>query len=273
MKSIFEIIPAEFNAAQTTLIGEISEEGFNYIFREDNNIIGIGAAFFEEKIKDDDVAISFPLFFHQRNYFAQPFKEIIIQFSFPQGALVPFELYCPEENEKVLNILFGDNCCKSEIFSDLLNHRNAYQIYRVCSSICDVFRNQFPGAVFTHQFTTMATRIVEYEYELNVVFYGKKLVVSLYAEDKFKLLTSFQYRAPQDTSWILLNATSGIERDKINVVVSGLVEESSILFAELKKYFNHIHFNEGSSQIKYNVGQMKHPAHYLSHIFAIEPCE
>ena len=273
MKPIFEIIPSEFNAAQTTLIGEISEEGFNYIFKENEEIIGIGASVFEKDYTDDDIAIALPLFFHQRKCFAEPFKKIIIQFSFPQSAMVPFELYNREENQQVLDILFGDNSYPTEIFSELPHGRNSFHIYRVCSSIFEVLHRQFPGAVFTHQFTSMASRKVENENELNIVFYGKKLAVSFFSEGKFQLLNSFHYNAPQDASWILLNATSGIEKDKINVVVSGLIEESSILYSELRKYFNHIHFNDGPTSIKYNAEMMQHPAHYLSHIFAIESCE
>ena len=273
MKPIFEIIPSEFNGAQTTLIGEISEEGFNYIFEEEGEIIGIGASLFEKNYKDDDIAIALPLFFHQRKCFAQPFKKIVIQFSFPQSTMVPFQLYNSEENHQVLDTLFGDNSFSTEMFSELSKGRNLYNIYRAPASICDVLRQQFSGVIFTHQYTSMACKKIESENELNIVFYGKKLVVSFFSEGKFRLFNSYHYHAPQDVSWILLNVTTGIYRNKVNVIVSGLIEESSILYLELRKYFNHIHFNDGPASIKYNAEMMQHPAHYLSHIFAIESCE
>ncbi len=273
MKPIFEIIPTVFNAAQTTLIGEISDEGFNYVFEENGEIIGIGASLFEKNYKDDDIAIALPIFFHQRKYFAETFKKIIIQFSFPQSAMVPFQLYKREDNAKVLDSLFGDSNYQTEIFTELPQGRNSYHIFRVCSSISEALRQQFPSAVFTHQFTSMACKKSENENELNIVFYGKKLVVSFFSGGKFRVFNSYYYQAPQDVSWILLNVTSVVDRNNVNLMVSGLIEESSILYTELKKYFNHIHFNNGPASIKYNAEMMQHPAHYLSHIFAIESCE
>lgn len=273
MKPIFEIIPAEFNAPQTTLIGEISEEGFNYIFEEEGEVIGIGASLFEKNYTDDDIAIALPLFFHQRKCFARQFKKIIIQFSFPQSAMVPFQLYNRQDNAQVLDSLFGDSNYHTEIFTELPQGRNSYHIYRVCSSISEALRQQFPAAVFTHQFTSMACKKIESENELNIVFYGKKLVVSFFSEGKIRLLNSYYYQAPQDAAWILLNATSGVDRNNVDLIVSGLIEESSILYSELRKYFNHIHFNDGPGSIKYNTEMMQHPAHYLSHLFAIGSCE
>lgn len=273
MKPIFEIIPTEFNAAQTTFIGEISEEGFNYVFEENGEIVGIGASLFEKNYKDDDIAIALPIFFHQRKCFQESFKNTIIQFSFPESAMVPFRLYNREQNAQVLNSLFGDVNYQTEIFTELPEGRNSYHIYRVCSSIADALRQQFPAAVFTHQFTSMACKKFENENELNIVFYGKKMVVVFFSEGKIRILNSYYYQAPQDAAWILLNITSGIDRNNVNLKLSGLIEASSILYSELKKYFNDINFDNGSGSIKYNVNTFQHPAHYLSHIFAIESCE
>jgi hypothetical protein len=87
------------------------------------------------------------------------------------------------------------------------------------------------------------------------------------------LINSYKYQKPEDVSYTLLNICRQFQLQDIHLQISGLLEETSVLYKEIYKYFTDIEFTSLSSEINYSEEITKFPAHYFSYIFAIDSCE
>ena len=110
MRTVFEILPSSFNAENSKLICEVSDEGFTFCIKDEmkNSFIGLGVYQFEKKKASVGLSIALQVFFHQKEILSEKFKSICIVYSFPESALVPVSLYNKEKKSSLMNTLFGD---------------------------------------------------------------------------------------------------------------------------------------------------------------------
>jgi len=99
------------------------------------------------------------------------------------------------------------------------------------------------------------------------------MVVSVVKDGKHQLINSFNYRTEQEVTYILLNICNQFDIENIDVEISGLLEKSSALYKEIYKYFDTIGLTPLPENKNYIKEITEHPAHYFSHIFALDLCE
>ena len=59
---------------------------------------------------------------------------------------------------------------------------------------------------------------------------------------------------------------------ELTIRLSGMIDEYSLLYTELYKYFLLLVFDELPAQYQYPEELNKYPAHYFSHLFAVALC-
>jgi hypothetical protein len=60
-----------------------------------------------------------------------------------------------------------------------------------------------------------------------------------------------------------------LSQQEVYLILSGLVEKSSNLFAELQQYFAHIHF---AQRPEISLPQTSHPHHYFTSLYNLAAC-
>jgi len=148
-----------------------------------------------------------------------------------------------------------------------------YNCYRIPTSTYEALQSQFPHAGNMHQYSLLLKEPATLENKLCIIFYTRKIVVSLIKDEKYQLINSYNYHSPEDVGYILLNLCRQFDIQNIRIEVSGLLEENSALYKELYKFFTDISFKILSEKTIVSEEIAKYPSHYFSYLFAIDSCE
>lgn len=202
--------------------------------------------------------------------------EIIYNFS--ESILVPDKLYMPAISEASLELLYGD-IHKGKQFSEHISEWEVYHIYRVPVALHDILSAHFTNPHFSHNYSCLLKRVKLQSNEgnegkINVIFYNNKLIVSVLKEDGLQLLRSFEYETADDVVYYLLNICQqfNIDCEKVTLIISGLIADHSVMYAELQKYFMLLKLEERPADFTYGEAFDEYPSHFFTAIFNAALC-
>ncbi len=155
MRPVFEILPSEYEPEKCLLICEVSNEGFSCCVKEEetNSFLGLAVYHFDQTKPFVGFPIDLQVLFHQKEIFSKKFKKVCVVYSFPQSVLIPFSMYKRDQNETVMNIMFGDVACNDMILTDVIADQSMYNCYRLPASVLEMVKSQFPNASIAHQYS------------------------------------------------------------------------------------------------------------------------
>jgi len=272
MKKIFEILPSSIDPGNCILICEVSNEGFSFTIRDEgqNLFMGLGVYHFDKVSLPGD---SLEALLQGNEFLSGNFKKVVLVYSFSESVLIPFPLYDSEQNAEVLNLVHGDMNATDSLLTDVITEESMYNSFRVPAALYHILQRQFPKAVSQHQYSVLLRQKLPDRNQLSIIFYTGKMVVSVVKDGKHQLINSFNYRTEQEVTYILLNICNQFDIENIDVEISGLLEKSSALYKEIYKYFDTIGLTPLPENKNYIKEITEHPAHYFSHIFALDLCE
>jgi len=275
MKALFEILPGSVDAAKCILACEISDESFAYAIKnvEQNMYVALAVYQFEKGTDRNDYGNVLQEVIQAQPLLSGNFKKVYVVYSYAESVLIPFALYSSLENENVINLVHGDIQNHTSIHTDLITESGVYNAYRVAAPVHHAFQSIFPGAVNMHQYSVLLKQPRLNEDKLSVIFYPQRIVLKLDKQGQTELVNSFCYQAAEDVSYILLNTCTQFNVENIPVEVSGLIDKDSALYKEIYKYFETVDFASLPAGSNFVEEITQQPAHYFSHIFAIDSCE
>jgi hypothetical protein len=272
LKAALEILPAYMDGQNYILVFEISNEGFSYAIKdEENAYISLAVFHFDKAAGPGDYSI-LENEIHRQAPLSQNFQKIYIMYSFGESVLVPFSLYNSRENTEVLNLIHGDLHGNISVLEDVLDESSMYNIYRVPTAVLDLVNLKFPGAVKMHQYSVLLRQGAAHEDQLSIIFYPKKMVMLLNKNRTTQLINTFSYGTTDDVLYILMNTCKQYQLENIPVEISGMLEVNSPLSREIHRYFSPVTFMQLPAGCTYSEEITKHPSHYFSYIFAAGSC-
>lgn len=273
MKKIFEILPSSVEAANCILICEVSNEGFTFTIKDENKnlFVAISVYHFDKSKPPVGFPIALQIIFHQNKILSEQYRKVVVIYSFSESVLIPFSLYDGVQNEDVLNLIHGDLPNNDTILTDIITEKKTYNCFRISTSILEVINTQFCDANILHQYSFLLRQSTEKD-KLSIIFYSQKMVVSLVKNGKHQLINCFSYHSPQEVSYTLLNIRQQFDMPEIEIEISGLVEKKSSLFKEIYKYFQNVEMSALPEGKNVSEEILQYPAHYFSHIFALDSC-
>ena len=274
LKPVLEILPVDIDAKKCILVCEISNEGFSYVIKDDDNAYVALAVFQYNKSKgSDDYSNILQNELQQQPLLSGNYKKVYIMYSFGECVLIPFSLYNSHENINVLNLIHGDLQSNVSVLTDVITENGIYNSYRVSTPVLRVIKSKFPDAVNRHQYSVLLKQVPAEGNKLLIIFYLKKVVVMLHKNGGPQFINTFAYDSAEDVLYILLNTCKQFEVKNIPVEISGMIEKNSALSQDIHKYFSSVSFAELPAGCNYSEEITKHPSHYFSYIFAVDSCE
>ena len=274
LKAVLEILPVDLDAQKCTLVFEISNEGFSYAIKDDDNAyVAVAVFHFDKSTGVDDYSIILQNELQRQSLLSGNFKKVYIMYSFGESVLIPFSLYNSRENNNVLNLIHGDLQNNVSVLTDVIAENGIYNSYRVPTPVLNVIKSKFPDAVNRHQYSVLLKQVPAEEDKLLIIFYPKKVVMMLNKNGSTQFINTFSYDTADDVLYILLNTCKQFEVENIPVEISGMLEMNSALSKEIHKYFSSVSFTELPAGCNYSEEITKHPSHYFSYIFAVDSCE
>ncbi|MDQ6757710.1 MAG: DUF3822 family protein [Bacteroidota bacterium] len=270
MNTVFEILPEAIFFQQTNLICEVSSAGFSCIFENDveKKIHGLSVFYFE---KGKIISEQLKELFKEQTLLSKKYKKVFISYSFSDSALLPEELYKPEENELILNSLLGD-LNDGIIFTDFIADKKLHNVYKIPVELHHVMVDQFSIAAFYHQYSFLIKQNTTERNLLSIIFYQDKFIAVLVKNNKFRVIQMYPYQSATDVVYHLLNICKQYTVVEIPLRIAGIITADADLHKEIMSYFPNYSFYELPPEYEYAENIKVFPSHYFSHLFSYALC-
>jgi Protein of unknown function (DUF3822) len=271
----FNIRTDNANALQKHLFAEAGPQGLSLICADTatNTITDCVVYHFAAGINTAGLREQLTSIFAEEPLLAQSYKKIDLVYAFNEAILTPHEVYNAVTNAAMLSDIFGD-APETVVKTDFIYRQNIHNVYRVPAAINAAVNAATPSANYTHQYSLLADAFMAEGNTLHVVFYTHSLTVLLRKQGNLQLVRHFEYSTPETAAWYLLNVCScfGLTANEVSLVLHGMIDGKSALYAELYKYFLQIDFATLPQGLKYSIDTAAVPHHYFSHLFAMLLC-
>ena len=274
MKTLFEILPPNADAVNTSLTVEIGNSLVSAIIRDNDSSAFIALAMYQlEKTDANQMADAIDQLMNEKDIFKFSNKNVQIISAFHQSVLIPFSLSDKDHFSGMVDMIHGDLFTSSEVHTDLINEEGLYNAYKMPDAIWESLSVKFSDPKINHLYTSLLKTIPREEDKIHLIFYPGKVIALVVKESRFILVNSFNYSAPEDVSYLLLNICKQFGLHNMPLSLSGLIEEDSVLYKEIYKYFSVINFAGLPADCLYPEELNNFPSHYFSHHFATALCE
>lgn len=281
IKAAFDIVPAERDTADwnnSMLLLEVGEKflGCVWVSHEDKKFLGLRQYHIEDiggkpamEIMNDIINGDELLEQHSNN--------TVVIYNFSESNLVPDALFHPDMNKPLMDMVFG-NAQKGLILSEKIDNWNVYNLYRIPRDVHRMLQQRFSAHKYWHYYSLQMASFEKgnetVKTVLRVVFYVDKFVVAAIKDNELSLVQTYSYHTPEDVCYYLLSICriTETEQEDVLVKISGLVDEESILYTELLKYFTKIEWDGLPQQTDIDHLLNEFPAHYFSPLLRMAAC-
>lgn len=206
----------------------------------------------------------------------QAYGAVDIFYNNTQGLLVPSRYYHPDQANHLLELLRGDIHAGLPL-EDHIPEMDVMQLYTVQPELHEALAKKYSNASFSHFNTGWLKKKFRQQQKstlLEVVLYPAHIIVALWNDDRLLINQCYEYDTPEDVAWWLLNVTSQweVNPQEVPVMISGLVETSSPMYAEIQKYFLNVELDTRPGSFRYDFNFDNYPQHFFSPIFSLALC-
>ena len=197
------------------------------------------------------------------------FQSVFVCSAFPQAILTPSKYF--HDNYEALDVIYDE---PSPAYKhDRITDWHMVNIYSMPSVFRDQMQQTFSSVQYLHAYTTAIKLYNGYlaDNQLSVHFTPNHLRVLLKKDSAIQLAQTYFYATPLDVIYYLLKICYEFELDQasVSIILSGLVEKASNLYAELEQYFINIHFAQ-ATDIK--LPGDSYPHYFFTSLFNLATC-
>lgn len=145
--------------------------------------------------------------------------------------------------------------------------------FRFPPAIARSVKEYFPSAIFLHAYTPslkIYNGFVAPD-QIDIHFTPGYFRVLLKKNKELQLAQTYAYKTPLDVVYYLLKICYefALDQKEVFLVLSGLVEKDSALYAELHAYFLNLHFAQAPA---YAMPEHEHPHYYFTSLYNLAAC-
>ena len=265
---------------QSLLLMEVNAHGMSYLVLNQGNKQVVDAKYYAVHGPDSkSLADKLRLIIDGDEVLRSQFRESVVLYNFPESQLVPDDLFNLEVNRDLIELGHG-TVGKGLILSERIPRHTAHNVYRVTPDVHALFQQKFTAGKYWHIYTLWLCALKDYPPQtenhqpvIHVLFYPETMLVAVYRKSKLQLVQTYSYQVAEDTVYYLLNICKQLELspEEALLVISGYVQEDSVLFIEIKKYFLHYKMDELPENVNSEPFESL-PVHYFSPLLKMALC-
>jgi hypothetical protein len=228
----------------------------------------------DEKISASDLSE----YIIDRNFNLNDFQSVTFVHNQKEFVLVPSEFHKSHLDKSVLETIHGD-LDHFEIQSDDLSQWEIVNVFGIDASTFESIQQLFPNAGHVHINTIYLKSIFKQlaemqEQWLKVYFYPSFFNVVIFKDSQLQIMQSFYYETQDDVIYFLLTLTDqlGLDVTSVFMQLSGLIEEESATYKEIKKYFLNVSLEKNIDSNTLLPEDQDQPAHYFTPLFLPAQC-
>ncbi|MGG9962571.1 DUF3822 family protein [Ferruginibacter sp. SUN106] len=270
----FNIKSTAIPAGKPVLLVQAGKQGISFaqLDSDSNTFTSVQVYHFAKQLSDAAIAEEINNLLSVEELHQQHFKKIFVTWCFDENILVPFEYFDQGHTSDMLQLVYGD-AAQAAIQHELVLAHNLHTVYRIPVVIKNVFTHWLPFSIQNHQSSLLINIEKVHTNLLYCNFYPTSLTVMLRKNSHLQVIQNFEFNAPEDVAYHLLNVCRSFETAiQTTVLLSGMIDADSNLYNELHKYFLNIEFATLPGNFNYADEIQEQPAHYFSHLFATALC-
>lgn len=243
---------------------------FALLHREKKKLEGLLSFHFENAITDNDFADKWKTVLEDYPVLGKYYAAVTVVIVNTTVALLPVNELTENSFATVLNTLHGENM-EVVVKSDITNN-NLHVVYHIPSAVNKLIERTYINAFIKHYYTTELAVMNEgvEENGLHVNFFSRQFSVLVIKNKQLQLFNLYEYRQPEDVLFYLLTIAKEFDynREETPLLISGMIDEKSAMFAELKKYFINIQFARAPETISCSEEFEEYPQQYFHSLFS-----
>jgi hypothetical protein len=215
-------------------------ENFSYSFIDIKNSQCVGLCSFPLQETGYDKIEEQRKIIEEQSEIRKNYERTTLLFANRECTLIPEEIYRKKDNEKYINLLFAD------VFSAQYNAMHLpslgnYLVYKIPASADELYREQFPGAVFYHStgflLNTLGRISFKQKYHLVHTHFSKNYFeMAIFFQGKLLFYNSFEFQTSEEIAYYILFALKQWGVESKEIMISGMMNPQSDELYWLKKY-------------------------------------
>lgn len=202
------------------------------------------------------------------------FYQVFVCYDHPQSCLVPSNYYKQENASPLIDMMFGIQSAAS-VISETVAEWQMQNVYAVPKELHDAVSKKFTTGRYWHRYTVdIKNSLPANESGSFLVDLGKEdFTVMAAGNGKLLLAQTFLYSTPDDVIYYLLKICRqlGFQQERVQISLSGLVDQQSALYRELHQYFLHVDFRNATWKIPASANN-ETPAHFFTSLNDLARC-
>lgn len=267
MKTLFHINPTETDNRGGTLLCEWGEAHCCYAVYDENgkSVNELRYLTFDQPVS----SINIDEFLEAVGGSNPLYNRVVISSAFPQAMLVPRKHFA--ENGPHLAMLNGGK--SMDYFHDLIGEWQVVNSYAFPRSVYQRSSERLGTPDLIHYYTTALKSFNGFtaENQLSVDITPANFRVIVKKGSQLQLAQMYAYTTPLDVVYYLLKIFQelALPKEDTYIVLSGLVEENSALYKELRNYFLNMHF---ARPLGVSLQNEAYPQHFFTSLINLAAC-
>lgn len=196
-------------------------------------------------------------------------EKIVICSAFPQSLLTPKHGH--KNDYILLNVLY--DAPSQKFLKDEIPEWQLDITYTVPISVYNSIKERFRFPDFMHAYTPSIKVFNGFlsDDQIDIHFSTQHFRVLVKKDKHIQLAQTYSYKNPLDVIYFLLKICYefSLNQSTVAVIVSGLIDEDSAMFAELRNYYLNLDFAQAPS---YSVPENEYPLHYFTSLYNLAAC-
>ena len=263
MKTLFDIPPdREIGSGHTLLL----EAGSDYCCRaylRDKRIEGLRFATFGEIEAEESLT---QLVSEEAKTGVQ---KAVVCSAFAQALLTPAKFFT--QDYSLLDVLYGQPA--QAYLNDAVPEWQMTMVYAMPAIVHEALQSSFSSLQTFHAYTPAVKVYNGYvaDNQLALHFNPQHFRVLVKKDANLVLAQTYAYKTPLDVVYYLLKICYefNLAQQNVYLILSGLIEQESSLFAELQQYFSNVHFAHPPEIAPPNDS---YPHHFFTSIYNLASC-
>jgi hypothetical protein len=280
LKATFDIIPESTRQEEiqnSLLLMEVGDRVFSYVLynKQQQRFVGL-RQYNLDFIPGKPVMEALQEILAGDELLQHTYREAFVVYHYTDSNLLPEKFFHIELNKPVTELVFG-NAHKGLLLSEKIPGWNVYNIYRIPREAHAVMQRKFAAGKYWHYYTIMLSGIEKQDCGdgvVKVIVASDRFVAAVFKDNALQLLQTYHYDTPDDVSYHLLAICQqcGLDNEQVLLKISGLLDEQSILYQELFKYFLKMEWEAAAGGGRLHEGFEAYPAHYFSPLLNMALC-
>lgn len=277
IKPSFDIVPAESTREflhQHLLLMEVGEHMFSYIFfdRQNKRLLAFKSYPVEKQPEKPMGEVVAEILALDELLQGKP-EETVILYGYPESSLIPDAFFTTGVQKAATELAYG-NVNRGAVLEEAVESWALHNVYRIPRETFGFLKQQFPQAKNRHVYSAWLSSFTSEEPALRLTFYPDHFIAAAIKDGQLQIMQSFSYQTPEDVVYFLLAICkeTGLDPAQIPLLIQGLIDEQSSLFAEIRKYFLEIRLMPLPEHIDTGDLLNDYPLHYFTPILNLALC-